>query len=979
MGKQLVGTSRCRRAAFASALALCCLVPAPALSSLIGPSVHGLAVGATEVAVRIGPRILVFDHEGAFRREVSITEFPVERARLLALTDDGRVWFTVADLNESGDAESTTLVATDESGTVVLRHRLKGDGTICVTPQGRVFVGRVEAKRLRIEQLDTASGRLAPHAEIGIENALRILDLGMASAISWAVDEHGDIFLLTTAEEKGRVTRYRPNGDEVRVWEVTPDPVTSVAYMKDVFLGRDGVPYVTHSSWEVSSSTSNDGSVLRLDLAGGEPLRIKDGIGYLQHAGVAPSGDVFVSDLSEQIHRFSPTGERVLSWVAVPPRFAESWEERRQRIAEASRVGPSATSAELVNAVVYGQGEIPQKAERWLLAKGPAALPDVTMALLRFEKSYPLKRAAERLWGANPREAARLFEEAQDERVRRLMAASLAYADTPPAGVREVLSGMVLEGDQNARYALDHVGPTTEVVMADVGAFQRARRNCESDFYAERHLVHGYRSSIGALEMILVDPVDPDREAVRALMLEGSRELAREPGSKQKKPSPIPADVLAKTRRWTAHPDRFVRETGAITLTSFGVSGQEAEAVAAARSNSALIVPTLRALANLAAVHPDNIKTHAEALALLARHPPSPGSPDDPIGALAQISHPTVTAKCLQLLTDLSLSPERRARLLPGIEPATMALPALIALLRDQTWQRSLMGDYSYGSFLDKVLRAYPHDSEIRTAIKTALLGMLSDSRPDAANGDSTRDARARARAMVSLRPLVTASDLPQLVGLLDDPRLDQHLRAPLLWVLSQIPPDDDLRERMIQLLKDPEMSLIAAQSLGRIGHPAALEVLVEQGLKRLGYYSHIDLEIESFRPLGADAEQALLALLDYPNASTREVVRRFLVQWPSGEGRRRMRAEFDDATASGRAPDGFTVSALALAGEELVEPLLELVAEHPETMEALRIEPAEPALGEQLRRAAAKETDPARIQLLKELIRRLCADEEEP
>lgn len=155
--------------------------------------------------------------------------------------------------------------------------------------------------------------------------------------------------------------------------------------------------------------------------------------------------------------------------------------------------------------------------------------------------------------------------------------------------------------------------------------------------------------------------------------------------------------------------------------------------------------------------------------------------------------------------------------------------------------------------------------------------------------------------------------------------------------LVSRIPPDGELRERLIPLLDNPDDRLAAAQALGRIGEPAALEVLVEHGLKRLGYYSDVQLDLESFRPLGADAEQALISLLDYPNEGTRQLVRLFLVQWPSTEGRRRIRADFDRAIGAGHAPQSYDLAALAVAGEPIVEPLVALALNHPDGIRGTR------------------------------------------
>jgi hypothetical protein len=57
-----------------------------------------------------------------------------------------------------------------------------------------------------------------PHATVAIEKTLRILDPDTASAVGC------DLFILTIAAERGRVRQYHPNGEQVRICYVLPDP-----------------------------------------------------------------------------------------------------------------------------------------------------------------------------------------------------------------------------------------------------------------------------------------------------------------------------------------------------------------------------------------------------------------------------------------------------------------------------------------------------------------------------------------------------------------------------------------------------------------------------------------------------------------------------------------------------------------------------------------------------------------------------------
>jgi hypothetical protein len=855
---------------------------------------------------------------------------------------------------------------------VVVSHRLNGDWTFYVTPRGTVYAGHAEAvtKRLTVERLDLASGGLTPHAAVPIDKALRVLDLGTASAVGWAVDDAGDIFVLTTAAERGRVTRYRPSGQQVHTWDVLPDPVTSVSYLRDVILDREGVPYVTHSSWEVSSATGNSGSVIRLDPAGGEPLRFKDGIDYLQHAAVAPSGDVFVTDLSEDVARFAPTGERLLSWVAVPPKADETWEGRRKHISDARRAGPDSSVAELVNALVYGDWAATRRFRRWLLAKGAPALPEVTVAVARIERAPALESAAEDLWKAHPGAAGRLFLETRDEAVRRVLALHLAWTSSPPPGVRELLSRMVLAGDDAARLALGNLGLTPEVVALRIGQLRKARGKDNDDaFDARWDLTHGYAESIGALEAILKNPGDPQRIDFRALILEASLEATHETDGK---PRSVPSEVVVRTRSWSADEDPFVRHTAAIALTAFGVGGYGSEAIAAAAKDAALVPVTLQAFASLARTAPQAVTPHVPALLALARSRPS-SEYDDALAGFAQIPHAAVDEASRGLIADEMLPISRRAAVLSRLRPDAVPRAALLELLRDLGWQRPLVVQYSYHSFVEGVLKKYSRDAEVRGATRDALLTLLAEA-GDRPKGDSSDRPEARAILLGCLTPLVTTADAPKLSALLANPNTGRDSRWQTLRLVSRISPDDELRERLVPLLRHPVERLPAALALGRVGEPAALEVLVEDGLKRLGYYSNIELDVDSFRPLGGEAEQALIGLLDYPNEATRQVVRLFLAQWPSVDGRRRIRADFDRAIEAGRAPLAYDAAALAVAGELIVDSLVDLALKHPDQIEDLGSSHEWGLVEVQIRAALSRETNPDRTAALRKIAAQMCS-----
>jgi hypothetical protein len=461
---------------------------------------------------------------------------------------------------------------------------------------------------------------------------------------------------------------------------------------------------------------------------------------------------------------------------------------------------------------------------------------------------------------------------------------------------------------------------------------------------------------------------DPDRVAFRSLILKGSLEATHELDGK---PKAVPPEVITRTQRWVTAEDPFVRQTAAIALTAFGEDGHEREAIVAASKDPTLVAVTLEAFALLSRKAPDVVTPHVPALLALARSQPA-SECQDMLGKFAEIPHPSVTEASMGLVADPALPVSRRAAVLSRLRVRDVPRASLLGLLRDLGWQRPLVTQYSYHSFIEDVLKEYPEDAGVRGGVRDVLLALLAEP-GDRPKRGSSGGREARAILLGCLNPLITSADAPTLTSLLADPTLDRETRRQTMRLVSRIPPDGELRERLIPLLDSPDNRLAAAQALGRIGEPAALEVLVEHGLKRLGYYSDVQLDLESFRPLGADAEQALISLLDYPNEGTRQLVRLFLVQWPSAEGRRRIRADFDQAIGAGHAPQSYDLAALAMAGEPIVEPLVNLALNHPDEIEDLGASHERGPVDDQLAAALSRETDPDRIAVLKKIARQLC------
>jgi hypothetical protein len=667
-----------------------------ALGMLAGPQLHGIAAGADEVLVKVGPRYFLFDHEGTFLYEVQLRVEVPESAELLGMAEDGGFWLSVTEKDGDRNPVALTLLAFDASGTERFRHRLEGDWSAHLSTAGELYVGRVEAERLSLDLLDRETGRRSPHARLPVNRALRIL--------------------------------------------------------------------------------------------------------------------------------FSPEGDPVLSWVAVPPRFGESWAEQSERVEQARRTKPDGDTEELIKPVVYGSWEASRRAAGWLLHRGPSAMTRVTRAMLEFPESYLLRSAARDLWTAHPDEALALFERERED-IRRLMAPTLAWeVDRPVPGLADVLTRMTLEGDERAGDALNHIGVTPEVVEARIADFRRRLREGESTVGVELDLEESYARAIGELEVILFDPGDPDRDAFRALILKASWQYRPGLGDHGRR-EPLPPDVRARAEAWAMHQDEYVRDTAVLVLTGFGVEEHVDRALAAVRRDPEVLPDALEAFIGLASVHPERANAVAEALArhALATVPTCCYGPD-PLGTFARVPARRFVEISLQLVRDESLPLRRRSAILTWLPVSRIPRPVLLDLIGDRDWASGAARASSFTSFLEEVLREHPDDEEVKATAKATLLALIS-SEPLALEGGGDGGAcYGQGASLVfllrALEALVAADDLPHLAPLLDDPGLGERSRRQLLRVLARVPPNPALAKRLAPLLSDEDQAVLAAQALGRVGHP---------------------------------------------------------------------------------------------------------------------------------------------------------------
>ncbi|MBX7183619.1 MAG: hypothetical protein K1Y01_00600 [Vicinamibacteria bacterium] len=939
----------------------------PARAMLVRPQLHALFVTGETVIVRVGDRLIEFDREGRFVRYRPVADPKgIESAQAVG-GDANLLWFVSRSLKKSFEVEATRLFSLDGTGAVAREVWLEGDRSVRVAGDGSIFVGRVAGKELVIERFDPAAATLSSWRSVMLDRTWRDLDMSAAPAFDWVVLPGGDLAVLSTRGDSGRVTRLGPEGKALWATELHPEPLTSVAYLKGITADAAGNVYVTHSSWEGSSSTENAGSVIKLDGGGREVLRIKKDIGYLLEIGISGDGSVYVTQLGDAVLRFSADGRQAGSFVAVPPRFGETWEERVTLQRKAVAATATSDLDDLLNAVVYGRWDKRAEAVKWLAARGAVAVPAVARARVRYRTSWELKQAADDVWSAHPAEAAAVFMKG-DEATRRAMASGLAWAvKTPVAGLIETLSGMVKEGDEDARHALDHLGLTGEVAQFYISEYRKGLR-ADGNFDAQWSLTRGLAASAPALARIAFDSSDPDRVPFQKLLVEAASEYriqARR--TEDNGQETAPSALVAIVQGWLSR-GPVPKDVAAIMLTAFGISGHEAAAVAAAQREPAFLVPALKALSSAARFSPNVVDGQVEALTRLLRALPKADLVvAEAFASFAKLATPGVRRACYGLLRDQSVPLEHRTSLLLTMRGESIPASELGPLLADRQWQEPLREEYFYLSFLDEVLER--KDGAQREVSRDRLLEILSH--PSSKAGEEADTARGQ--CVQALLGVLREEDGPLL-----DPLAAQIPQRPEIeWVVlrlaARVKPTPLLRPILEAAMAKPDSALDAALSLGRAAYPPALDIIMEQGMKRLGSYSWIQIDAGSLRPYGALAEQRLLSIMDYPNEGTRGMARILLADLGSQEGLRILKTEFAAAIEKKEMPSESTLAALLRAGFDVVPGLTDLAIAAPDAVSEVS-EIAEPLIPF-LEKAIVAEKVPARLKAEVLLLRQACAE----
>ncbi|MHC9542546.1 MAG: hypothetical protein AB9903_23810 [Vulcanimicrobiota bacterium] len=204
----------------------------------------------------------------------------------------------------------------------------------------------------------------------------------------YAADADGNLYLLFPIDCKGIITKMSLGGKTLVEWEASPSPFTSVSSFRGITTDVKGNVYVLDSSWEVSSSLENSGSIQKFSLDGKLLFRITKGfsfIEYPQEMAVDRDGNIYLLDLSNYISKFDKDGRYLFRWSVLPPRSGQSWKEKQRLEKLADSVNDESKVEDLIIALMHSDFAQRIRVADLLARNGAGAAPLLVQALIKDE------------------------------------------------------------------------------------------------------------------------------------------------------------------------------------------------------------------------------------------------------------------------------------------------------------------------------------------------------------------------------------------------------------------------------------------------------------------------------------------------------------------------------------------------------------------------------------------------------------------
>lgn len=665
----------------------------------------------------------------------------------------------------------------------------------------------------------------------------------------YAADGDENLYVLISSGSKGSVRKLNREGATVIEWEAEPSPITSVSSLRSITTDFNGNVYVLDSSWEVSSSLENSGSIQKFSPDGKQLFRITKGVDFIrvpQEMAVDRDGNIYMLDLGNSIMKFDRDGRYLVKWNVLPPRFGESWTEKQRLEKLADSITDESKAEDLIVALLYGDSVHQYRAVRMLSDRGAENAPLMVQALVKYDKGiqsgYYINRVFD-AWGDEGIEALKKVYTDGNPDIKKKLAVYLGWK-----GCKEViptLREMMKSGDRDERDraidVLSNLQMDDEIITILIKKLSAGK-----DYSAERRLGEQIDITLPRLIVILKSPAHPLRKKVAEII----EKAAGEHNIKEKR-------SLENLRNLSSSKDTFVRKAALLALWKNGDKSLDDAVLRLAEADRTVREDVFDVF---------NERKDKKCVPLLVALIKKEKDMSMRNSFLIDLRSLDAEKGC-RMAIEIALDPHEKEEMkvealrhLPWLpeDKKTELLPALRKVLS------AASGDDLRCDVI-KLMGMSPG----RQAIP--VLWSIFDSK--------TYSQEVRLAALETIGEYRDKGQLDRLWELFQASYEKPALHKVSIYAIYETGGDEKHLPQLMALLKDKDFSLPAAMILGKMGKIEALPILMEE-TKSTGSYSNLEeYLLEPLIAIGKPAVDELSKLVDYPNMGTRLVAAKVIAK----------------------------------------------------------------------------------------------------
>ncbi len=671
----------------------------------------------------------------------------------------------------------------------------------------------------------------------------------------YAADADENLYVLISSGSKGSVRKLNREGATIAEWEAEPSPITSVSSLHTITTDVSGNVYVMDSSWEVSSSLENSGSIQKFSPDGKLLFRLTKGrnfVQYPQEMAVDRDGNIYLLDLGDYISKFDRDGRYLCGWSVVPPESGESWKEKQRLEKLAESISDQSKVEDLVVALIYGDHPQQYKALKMLTGKGANIAPQLVQALVRYGSDsdipYQFKYIFD-AWEDEGIEALKKVYQDGSAVVKKKLAVYLGWKECKE--VIPTLREMMKSGDRDERDRAIHVLSSFQMDDGMITVMLK-KLGTDDEYTAISRLGERIDITLPRLIVILKNPAHPLRKKVAAVI----SDAAKNHRIKEKR-------SLESLRNLVSSKDPFVRKTALLALWINGDRSLDGAVLRLAETDR-----TVRE--DVFDVFRERKDTKCVPLLVsLIRKEKDISMRDSFLGELRALDE----EKAFRMSMEIVLDPHEKEEM-------------KVEALRHLRWQPKDKKTELL-PVLRKVLSTASGDELRCESIR--LMGMSPDRQAIpvlwSAFDNTSYSQKVRFMALEAIGEYRDKGQLDRFWELFQGSYENSALHKASLYAICETGGDEKHLPQLMAMLKDKELSLPAAMILGKMGKIEALPILVEE-TKSTGSYSNLEeYLLEPLIAIGKPAVDELSKLVDYPNMGTRLLAAKVIAKAGGREG----------------------------------------------------------------------------------------------